>query len=241
MLTLTFNDPFGQRMAAYAQKLETSAQGWKNVESTIDSAEFGLRGADSDFRWAENAQRQASFDTPRTDSSWHGRDLQRHFRSGGDNVDRSERDIDRGQRGMDGVNSGVAEVDAGLAQLAQEMQQANDPRAAAVQQAIGEVDKAQGNFSGVDGGFRRFDSSGQWVDNAIFRADSPIWAIASDRPGVDVRHHAYRVGDSLRDIDRELRNMEWALRDAEAQGAQGHGSLLAAVRSLRTQREQTGE
>lgn len=234
MLTLKPQDIIGQRLTGYAQKLEGSATQWNQVDNSISSAQTLIDSAEFDFYQAEHSQRQASFDNGRIDSSWHGRDLQRQFRQGGSSIDRSESQVQQGDRQLDGLTGGVSQTQRELQDLAKELQASNDARLNAVQQALGEIEKAQGNFSGVDSEFRRFGSSGQWVDNAIFRADSPIWGIISDRPGLDVSHHAYRVGDSLRDITREMRNMEWSLRDADRKGDQGQNGLNSAAARLRT-------
>ena len=233
MISLRPQDSVSQRLSAYAQKLETGANQWNSIDSSLRGAQSSIDSAEFDFYQAENSQRRASFDNGRTDSSWHGRDLQRQFRQGGSSIDRSESYVQHGDRQLDGLNSGVAEAQSGLAELAKELQAANDARLQVVEQALSDIGKAQGNFSGVDGEFQRFGNSGRWVDNAIFRADQPIWGIIQDRPGVDVRHHAFRVGDSLRDITREMQNMEWSLRDADRQGDQGQFSLNAAASRLR--------
>ncbi len=237
MLSIRPQDSVSQRLSSYAQKLETGAAQWNSIDSSVRSAQSSVDSAEFDFFQADNSQRQASFDNGRTDSSWHGRDLQRQFRQGGSSIDRAESQVQQGDRQLDGLKGGVDETQRGLTELAKELQAANDNRLQAVEQALTEIQRAQGNFSGVDGEFQRFGNSGRWVDNAAFRADQPIWGIINDRPGVDVRHHAFRVGDSLREITREMQNMEWSLRDADRQGDQGQLALSSAASRLRAAAE----
>lgn len=228
----TLADPIGQRLAAYAQRLDSTANKWSAIDSSISSADRNVSSADRQFQDAWFPQRQASFDNERTDSSWHGRDLQRQFRYGSQELDRSESELRGAHFDLSTLQREVKQSDSELDQLIAEMRQANDARLPLVLQASDDVGKADGNFSGVGGSFNRFDSSQRWADNAVSRADSPIWAIASDRPGQNVSGYAHQVGNSLRDIEREIQNMDWALRDADRQGDQGQTQLRSASQKL---------
>lgn len=228
----TLTDPIGQRLAAYAQKLESTANKWNAIDSGIVSADRYLDSADRQFDQAWNPQRQASFDNERTDSSWHGRDLQRQFRYGSQELDRSESEVRSAGFDLNALRREVKQSDSELDQLIAEMRQTNDARLPLVLQASDDISKADGNFGGVGTSFSRFDSSNHWADSAVQRADSPNWAIASDRPGQNVSGYAFQVGNYLRDIERESQNMDWALRDADRQGDQGQGQLRSASQKL---------
>jgi hypothetical protein len=232
MLNTTLSDPFAQRLATYAKELDRSANKWTAIDQNVTTADRFIDSADRYYDQAWHPQRQASWDNERTDSSWHGRELQRQFRYGGQEVDRSEDQIRRGSSELQGISREVQQTDQNLDQLVAEMRQANDPRLATVLQAAQEVDRAQSNLQGVNSSFHRFDSSARWVDQAAWRADSPIQQICFDRPGINVSHHAHQVGNSLRDIERELQSMDWALRDADRYGDQGQAQLRGAAQTL---------
>ena len=232
MLKITQSDPFGQRLASYAQQLDSTSNKWNAIDSSITTADRYGDSADRQFDQAWHPQRQASFDNERTDSSWHGRDMQRQFRYGDQEIERSESEIRRSDFNLGDMKREIKQTDSGLDQLISEMRQANDARLAAVQQASDEIAKAEGNYNGVSGNFQRFGSSAGWVDQAVWRADSPIQQISFDRPGQNVSHYAHQVGNSLRDIERETQSMDWALRDADRQGDQGQSQLRSAAQTL---------
>jgi hypothetical protein len=232
MLNVSQSDPYGQRLTTYAQKLDSTANKWTAIDSSITSADRYVDSADRQFDQAWHPQRQASWDNERTDSSWHGRDLQRQFRYGDQEVDRSEGEVRRSSFDLSDLKKEITQTDGGLDQLITEMRASNDPRLPLVLQASDEIAKAEGNFNGVSGGFQRFDSSARWVSNSVFRAENDIYAISADRPGKNVSHYAHQVGNVLRDIDRDLQNMDWALSDADRQGDQGQGTLRSAAQKL---------
>lgn len=232
MLNITQSDPFAQRLATYARELDRSADKWSTIDNNLVAADRFLASADRNFYQAWHPQRQASWDNERTDSSWHGRDLQRQFRYGDQEVERSEDQIRRGSYDLNSMSREVQQTDSGLDQLIAEMRQTNDPRLATVLQASQEIEAAQTNLNGVGASFGRFDSSRRWIDQAVWRADSPIQQISFDRPGLNVSHYAHQVGNSLRDIDRELQTMDWALSDANRQGDQGQSGLRGAAGKL---------
>lgn len=228
----TLTDPIGQRLATYAQRLDTTANKWSAIDSSITTADRFVASADRQFSDAWHPQRQASYDNERTDSSWHGRDLQRQFRYGSQELDRSESEVRSASFDLDTLQREVKQSDSELDQLIAEMRQANDARLPLVLQASDEIGKADGSFNGVDHSFNRFESSNRWAESAAQRSDSPNWAIASDRPGQNVSGYAHQVGNHLRDIERELQSMDWALRDADRQGDQGQGQLRSASQKL---------
>jgi hypothetical protein len=232
MLNVTQNDPIGQRLAGYAQRLENAANKWTSVDNSLASADRFVGSADRQFEQAWFPQRQAERDNERTDSSWQGRDLQRQFRFGKNEVDRAEGEVRRGSFDLNDLDRDVSQTNRELDQLVADMRQSNDPRLPLVLQACQQVGTAQGSFNGAAGSLNRFDSSSRFLDNDVFRADYPINAIAGDRPGLNVSRHAYQVGNSLRDIDRELQDMDWALTDAGRQGDQAQGQLRGAAQKL---------
>lgn len=233
MLTISHNDPFSQRLAGYAQNLDNAAGKWTRIDSSITSADRSVDSADFQFDQAWYPQRQASYDNERTDSSWHGRDLDRYFRQGDQEIERADSQIQQIQHDLGSLKKEVKDTDSGLDQLIAEMKAVNDSRLPVVLQAADEIAKAEGNFNGVSGSFQRFDSSSNWADQAVWRADSPIRQISWDRPGQNVSYYAHQVGNSLRDIEREVRTMDWALSDADRQGDQGQSQLLSAAHKLR--------
>lgn len=232
MLTVTHTDPFASRLASYAQRLDTTAAKWNNVDSSLAVADRYLDSADRTFDQAWHPQRQASWDNERTDSSWHGRDLARAFRQGDQELNRSEHQVRLSQDGVIGMQSEIQVTDSELDGLIAEMRHANDARLAVVLQASEEIAKAQGSYNGVSGNLQRYDSSALWVDQATWQADAPIQQISFDRPGRNVSSFAHQVGNSLRTIDREIQGMDWALRDADRHGDQGQSLLREAAAKL---------
>ncbi len=232
MMTSLSSDPFRQRLSDQARKLQSSAERWNESQSSLITADRYLDSAERQFQQAWHPQRQASFDNERTDSSWHGRDLQRLFRQGGQETDRSEAETRRvgGQLGT--LQNEVGQSDRELETLIADMRAANDSRVPLLMQAAGDVDRAQEGFGGAGAGVNRFEASGRWIDQAAWRADSPIYGIMSDRPGVNVSHHAHQVGNSIRDIEREMQNMNWALIDAQRSGDQAESHLRGAADKL---------
>lgn len=232
MLNVTKSDPFAQRLAQYAQRLDQTASKWNNVDASIGTADRYLDSADRQFKEAWHPQRQASFDNERIDSSWHGRDLQRQFRQGDQEMNRSEHQVRTSHDQLVHMQSDIQITDSELDGLIAEMRYAGDARLPAVLQASDEVAKAQGSYNGVSGSLQRFDSGALWVDQATWQADAPIQQIAFDRPGRNVSGFAHQVGNSLRTIERELQGMDWALRDADRQGDHGHDLLRSAAAKL---------
>lgn len=233
MRPLTTQDPFAQRLSHYAQRLESSASRWNSVDSNLLTADRYLDSADRQFDQARFPQRQASFDDGRVDSSWHGRDLDRYFRQGDRELSFSEQQVRSSGHELASLRKEIQESDSGLDQLVVDMQAANDPRLPLVMDATAQVEKADGQFRGVNSSLGRFDSSASWADQAIWRAEAPIREIQFDRPGRSVSHYGYQVGDLLNDIERELNQMDWSLRDADRQGDAGRSQLLAAAEALR--------
>lgn len=232
MISTVSSDPFRQRLSDQARKLESSAGRWNESQQSLHTADRYLDSAERQFQQAWQPQRQASVDNDRVDSSWHGRDLQRLFRQGGQETDRSENETRRAGSSLNTLQGEVGQSDRELDSLIADMRAANDPRVPLLMQAADDVDKAQQGFQGAGGGLSRFESSGRWIDNAAWRADSPIFSIMSDRPGVNVSSHAHQVGMSLRDIEREMQNMNWALIDTQRSGDQGESHLRGAAGKL---------
>lgn len=232
MITISSSDPFRQRLTEQARKLQNSAERWSESQSGLIAADRYLDSAERQFQQAWNPQRQASFDNERTDSSWHGRDLQRLFRQGSVETDRSEAETRRVGGHLGALQSEVGRSDRELDGLIADMRSANDPRVPLLLQAAQDVDRAQDGFQGASGGVNRFESSGRWVDQAAWRADSPIYAIMGDRPGVNVSPHAHQVGQAIREIEREMQTMNWALIDAQRSGDQGESHLRGAADKL---------
>ncbi len=225
-------NPLNRRISEIATELNNSANTWNEVDSSISTADRYVGNSYREFQRAESPLRQVQWDNERTDSSWHGRDLDRQFRSGAREADSAEWEVRRADRKLEDIKSGVSQGGQGLQEIVNEMRQSNDPRLPIVLEAAQAVAQSGQAFNQVDRDFNSFDSDGRFLDLAGFRAQNPIFQISNDRPGVNVSHHAFPVSNALQDIGRNLQSMDRSLRDADRQGDAGQAQLLDAVQKL---------
>ncbi len=223
---------FNQRLTQLAGRLSTSSDRWDTAEQNMQSSDRYFRNANRDFGRAERAQQWARMDTARTDSSWHGRDIERGFDDGTRNVQWSEGDIRRADRQVDSLTEELSSADSDLDVLIADMKAAADARVAQVEAASASLNSSEVSCGSLGREFNQYTSSANFLRMDARRADHDIWQIVSDRPGRDVSNHAWRVGNTLRDIEREMRDMDRAMGNAERNGASGDQQLNSAIEAL---------
>lgn len=225
-------NPLTRRISEIATDLNNSANQWNDVDSSIATADRYLGNSYREFERAEFPLRQVQWDNERTDSSWHGRDLDRQFRSGGREADSAGWEVRRADAKLEDIKTGVAQGGQGLQEIVDEMRQTNDPRLPIILEAAQAVSQSGQAFQRVDRDLNSVDSDGRFLDSAAFRAQNPIYQISNDRPGVNVSRYAFPVSNALQDIGRNLQSMDRSLQDADVQGDQGQAKLLEAVQTL---------
>lgn len=217
-------------------QISTHSQNPSNLQLALRA----LRGAVSDWSQADQHQsqaefpaRRASFDDEPTDSSWHGRQLGRHFRTGGRNVDDSQRSLQFSQSKLRGVSSASDSGEGYLTQLAAEYQQAGDEASLLkVRRAKSILLKSEQAFQRTDSGWGSADSDLRFTDSGIRRADLDINRISFDRPGTNVSHYGHRVSNAIRSIQNDLRQADFDLQRASRAGDQGESGLHKAIAVL---------
>lgn len=212
--------------------LRNAASKWDQAESNMRQVDRYVSSADSEFRNADFPARRASFDNANTDSSWEGRQLDRHFRTGDRHLDNSQWDLRSAKREADGMGRDIDSGQSFLSSLESEYRRNNDPRLSQVQQAIAETNSSESQFGRVQNDWRRVDSSLSFTSSAVDRSNFDIQQIMWDRPGQDVSHYGFRVSSNLNSIQSDLRQIDSNLRSAASSGDQGEGHLDNAIRIL---------
>lgn len=219
-------------LSAALASLRNASSKWDQAENNMRQVDRYIGSADGEFRNADFPARRASFDNAATDSSWEGRQLDRHFRNGDRYLDNSQWDMRSAKREADGMGRDIDSGQSFLSSLESEYRQNNDPRLTQVQQAIAETNSSESQFGRVESDWRRVDSSISFTSSAVDRSNFDIQQIMWDRPGQDVSHYGFRVSSNLNSIQSDLRQIDSSLRRAASSGDQGEGHLDNAIRIL---------
>lgn len=232
MQTISTTNPSNSNLSSALRSLRSAAQNWDRAEQSSTQVDRFVRSAEQEFRSADYPARRASYDNANTDSSFEGRQLDRHFRSG----DRHLKDSQSGLREAgSGLRRAGADIDQGqvsLADLEREYRQANDPRLASVQRALNEVNSSESSFSRVGREWDQASYTLQFTESAVSRNHFDIQEISFDRPGKDVSLYGYRVASALQTIQSDLRQVDSNTRRATTDGNQGEGHLDQAIAIL---------
>ena len=130
-------------LSAALASLRNASSKWDQAENNMRQVDRYIGSADSEFRNADFPARRASFDNAATDSSWEGRQLDRHFRNGDRYLDNSQWDMRSAKREADGMGRDIDSGQSFLSSLETEYRQNNDPRLSQVQQAIAETNSSE--------------------------------------------------------------------------------------------------
>ena len=212
--------------------MRSASNSWDQAEGKIQQVDRYISSADREFRSAEFPARRASYDNARTDSSWEGRTLDRHFRTADRNLDSSQWDLRGARRDADSTGRDIDTGQSHLGQLEKEYRDNNDPRLGSVQQAMAELNSSESKYGQVDSQWRRVDSSIGFASNSADRSDFDIRQIMWDRPGTDVSSYGFRVSSNINSIQSDLRRVDSELRRSAMTGDQAESHLDSAIRIL---------
>ena len=212
--------------------LRQAAQSWDQAEQSQTQADRFLSSAERDFQNAEFPARRASFDNGRKDSSFEGREIDRHFRSGDRNIDDGQYRLRHADQQLRQTGQNIDQGQNYLSQLEQEYRESGDERLASVQSAQRELLSSERSFGNVDNAWNSAHSDLRFTKSNIQRADFDIRQISWDRPGQDVSMYGSRVSNTIRTVQNDIRGAEWDMRRAGSEGNTGESHLDRAIAIL---------
>ncbi|MCA9797590.1 MAG: hypothetical protein KC910_37520, partial [Candidatus Eremiobacteraeota bacterium] len=204
------------------------------VGQTHSQTERYLSSAESEFDRAWMPQGQAQRDTRSTDSSWAGYQLDRQFDSGSRQLDSAAMQMRRGEVEYGQLDRGVDQAKESMSELVRDLEAAGDQRLGRVRQAATQLEEGSQAVDSIGMGWRRFDSGNRNIEREVRMADMHIRQIQMDRPGIDVSTDGILVGNSLRDIERELGFMDRELDGSQRQVQSARRNFTQASGLLRT-------
>lgn len=184
---------------------------YANAGRGLDTAQRDLADGETQLRWARFPLQRAERDTPQTDVSWEGREVERHFRDTEREVSAGARDLRTAAMELAGIDRGVDAARNTLQSLTADLSREPDKYGP----ALGHLAEAARHLEGSDAGFTagaddadRALREAQGVERDLQFSWHLAREIAMDSPGRDVSSAAWRLS-SRRDT------MEWNLDSAE--------------------------
>lgn len=226
------NYPASGKLSQAINTLKQAARDWDEAERSQGQVDRYLDSTEQNFRDAEYPARNASFDNAQRDSSWDGRELERHFRSGERNIDSSQFKLGDADRSLERTTNGIDSGQYTLEQLADEYRDAGDPRLDDIRSAQEALNSSEQSFGQVEWGWNSAGSSLRFTQSDVSQAQWDIREISSDRPGRDVSIYGSRVSSKINSIQGDLRMIETDMYRARSNGDSGEDLLDRAIAIL---------
>lgn len=234
MLALRSRQPanFSTRISNLSKKLRADSQQWDKISVNLKASARQVLFSDSDFGRAEDAAVQASHDTARTDSSWHGDRMEGGVQSGTRNLDWGDGLIRRSDKRLEKLKQRLSLSEQELNELLEDMAAAGDSRVPEVEAAVGSLEGSQRHFAAMKPEFKEFRTGARKVDRLAAWAGSDIEEVVADQPGYNVSRAARRALSRLREIGQEVDTLATNVASSRGQGSQGDQQLWATISHL---------
>lgn len=204
---------------------------YQAVESGWTAAERDFDDAGNELRWARFPLQRAERDNERTDVSWEGREIDRHFRGTGREIDSGNHDLRSASMDLDQIDRSVRDAQQRLQAVIGGLEPGG-PALGHLRQAAQHLDAAKSGFAASSDDTDRALRDAQSVERELQFSQHLVQDIMFDRPGRDVSSSAWRLSSRRDTMEWNLSGAERDVRSARADGADGDRAASQAVDAL---------